>query len=362
MQKYKFSRQAIILKILKFSPVIGAFLGLVVAALFLMLWKINPIEFFTELIKGAIGSKTAIGSTLNRATPYMIVGAATAIAYKAGAQNMGQEGQVFMGGLGAGMVAVLLPHIPSPFALAFALIGSMVFGALFAGIAVLFRLVKGVNEILSTLILNYIGTLIVSALIIGPLKSSTSSSYPHTDSFGKQFLLIQWKSFGYLHAGIFIALLVVAGASYFLWIHPAGLRLRMAGSSPLACRTAGGNPKKIFVRAMLACGALSGLAGGIELLGKYNNLRSGYATSLGWDALIVALLAGLNPNGVIPAAVFFGALYTGINSMQRTLGVPSALLSLIKGCIMVFIISGTALQQYMKVKPKMVKKEVAINE
>lgn len=350
----KISKQAVVVAMLKFSPIIGAIAGLLVAAIFLILWDINPGEFFIHLIKGAIGSKNAIGSTLNRATPYMIVGAATAIAYKAGAQNMGQEGQVFIGGLGAAIIALNFPRLQSPFALPLALLAAMIFGGLFAAIAVFFRMIKGVNEVLTTLILNYIATLIVSAAVIGPLKSSGSSSYPHTDDFSSQYILSQWKSIGYLHSGIFIAVIIVLLLCYYLWVHPSGLRIRMTGSSPLACRTAGGNPVKIFAGSMILCGAFSGLAGGIEIFGRYTNLRSGYATGIGWDALIVALLAGLNPTGVIPASIFFGALYTGINAMQRTLGVPSALLDLIKGCIMLFIVFGAAMQHRIKIKPSII--------
>lgn len=359
MKKKKIDRGTVYSTILKLSPVVGAVLGLIIAACFLLLWNTNPIDFFVQLVKGAVGSKNAIGNTLNRSVSYMIVGASTAIAYKAGAANMGQEGQVFMGGLGVGIIALLFPTLPRAVALPLALCSGMVFGALFAGISVVMRMVKGINEVLTGLILNYVATLIVSALVIGPMTSTSSSSYPHTDDFGAQYLLTQWKDFGYLHSGIFIALIVVIFCTYFLWVNPLGLRLRTAGLSPLACRTAGGNPTKIFVFAMLMNGAFCGLAGGVELLGKYTNLRSGYATGIGWDALIVALLAGLNPKGVIPAALFFSALYTGINAMQRTLGVPSALLSLIKGCIMVFIISGSALQQYKKIKVKTVAQSAA---
>lgn len=359
MKKKKIDSGVIYATILKLSPIVGAILGLIIAACFLLLWKINPIDFFVQLIKGAVGSKSAISNTLNRSVPYMIVGASTAIAYKAGASNMGQEGQVFMGGLGVGIIAILFPNLPRVLALPLALLSGMVLGALFAGISVLMRLTKGINEVLTGLILNYVASLIVSALVIGPMASKSSSSYPHTDDFTSQYLLTQWKNIGYLHSGIFIALIVVILCTYFLWVNPMGLKLRMAGLSPMACRTAGGNPTKIFIFGMLMNGAFCGLAGGVELVGKYTNLRGGYATGIGWDSLIVALLAGLNPKGVIPAALFFSALYTGINAMQRTLGVPSALLSLIKGCIMVFIISGSALQQYKKIKVKKTAKAAA---
>ncbi|MEA4964589.1 MAG: ABC transporter permease [Oscillospiraceae bacterium] len=341
----------------RLSPVIGAIVGLIIAALFLLLWNVNPWQFFAELVTGALGSAKAIGNTLNRATPYMIIGVATAIAYECGSMNMGQEGQVFMGGLGAAIVALAFPNLPAIIAIPFALLGGMVFGALYISIPVIFRLTKGINEVLITLIMNYVATLIVSAMVIGPLACTGSSSYPHTDDFGAAYILTNWKNIGHLHAGIFIALVVVILGIYFFWVNPMGLRLRIAGFSPMASRTAGISPTKVFAIGMLLNGAFCGLAGGVELLGRYNNLRGSYADGIGWDSLIVALLAGLNPKGVLPAALFFGALYTGINSMQRTLGVPSALLSLIKGCIMVFIMTGTAIQKYHKFKAKKLEKK-----
>lgn len=348
----KLNSETVMQTIFRLSSVIGAIVGLVIAALFLTLWGINPLEFFVELIKGALGSPKAIGNTLNRAAPYMIVGAATAIAYECGSMNMGQEGQVFMGGLGAALVALACPGLPKILAIPLALLGGMLLGALYISIPVIFRLRKGINEVLTTLIMNYVASLIVSAMVIGPIACTTSSSYPRTDEFGDAYMLTNWRDVGHLHTGIFIAVAVVILAIYFFYVHPAGLKARAVGFSPNASRTAGISPTKVFALGMLMNGAFCGLAGGVELLGRYNNLRGSYADGIGWDSLIVALLSGLDPKGVLPAALFFGALYTGISTLQRTLGVPSALLSLIKGCIVIFVMTGTAIQKYHKAKLK----------
>lgn len=358
----KLDGAAVIKIVFRLTPVLGAIVGLIIAALFLLLWGVNPGAFFVELVKGALGSMNAIGNTLNRATPYMIVGAATTIAYKCGSMNMGQEGQVFMGGLGAALIALAFPNLPLGLAIPFALLGGMVLGTIYISISVILRLTKGINEVLTTLIMNYVATLIVSAMVIGPIASTSSSSYPHTNDFGAAYMLTSWKNIGHLHSGIFIAIVVVILAIYFFWVNPLGLKLRAAGLSPMASRTAGINPTKVFVLGMLANGAFCGLAGGVELLGRYNNLRGSFANTIGWDSLIVALLAGLNPKGVFPAALFFGALYAGINTMQRTLGVPSALLSLIKGCIMIFIIAGAAIQKYHTFKAKKIEKKAEVIE
>ena len=345
-RRKKMNSEGILRTILRMSPVVGASLGLIVAALFLLLWQVNPLEFFGALFKGSVGSLNAVGTTLNRAALYMICGVATGIAFECGAMNMGQEGQAFMGGLGTAMIALAFPNLPHAVGIPLALLGGMLFGAVFVAIPVVLRLTKGINELLTTLILNYVAVLIVNAVIIGPLASSTSFSYPHTDDFSASYSLTSWPGLGFLHSGIFIAIVVVVFAIYFFWKTPGGFRFRVAGLSPMAGRTAGISPTVVFTISMLINGACAGLAGGIEVLGRYTSLRGGFASHLGWDSMVVAMLASDDPKKIIPSALFFGALYAGINSMQRTLGVPSALLQLIKGCIILFIMTAEAIQKY----------------
>lgn len=336
--------------VLDMSPVIGAVIGMAIGAAFVMLWGIHPVTFFTELFKGAFGGTLEIGGTLNYAVPLLIAGTGTAIAFKAGANNIGQEGQLFVGGLAAACVALLAPSLPRALGIPAILILSFIFGMIFAGIAVLFRLFKGINELLITLLLNYIGSNLVAAMVNGPFQSSANVSYPQTDTFGEQFLLISWPQLGYLHSGIFIAIVVIAVCGYFMWYTPTGMRMRAAGLSPLACKTAGNNPTMLFVAAMLISGGLCGMAGSIEVIGKSDCLRQGFGTNLGFDSLAVALLGGTNPFGVLPAGLFFGALRAGMQSMQRTLGIPSALLDLIKGSIMISIMVGNAIKIYVRTK------------
>ncbi len=334
--------------ILDLSPVVGACIGILIGACFVSLWGINPGTFFVELIKGAFGDRLAIGSTLNSAVPLLIAGAGTAIAFKAGANNIGQEGQLFVGGLAAATVALLMPSLPKGIGIPLILLLSFLFGMAFAGIAIFFRLFKGVNELLITLLLNYIGTLLVSAMVNGPFKSTTNVSFPQTDTFGSQFLLKNWPTMGYMHTGIFIAIAIILISGYYLWFTPAGLRLRTVGLSPLASETAGNNPTKIFIIAMFISGGLCGIAGSVEVIGRSDCLRQGFGTNIGFDALAVALLGGTNPFGVLPSGLFFGALKAGMQTMQRSLGIPSALLDLIKGSIMISIMVGNAVKVFIK--------------
>lgn len=352
------NKKSIFQILLDFSPLIGALFGLLAGSLYTSLWGLGPISFFKELFTGAFGTTISLGNTLNRATPLLLIGTGTAIAFRAGANNIGQEGQLFVGGLSTAVVALLLPSLPGFVGIPAILLLSALFGMVYAGIAVTFRLLKGVNELLITLLLNYIATLFISAMITGPFAASKTVSYPMTDAFNSQFLLARWPSLGYLHAGIFIALGVVLIAGYFMWRTPAGLRLRMVGLSPMAARTAGSNPTKVFIAAMLLSGALCGMAGAVEVLGTADCLRQGFGTALGFDGLAVALIGGTNPLGVLPAGLFFGALRTGMQAMQRSTGIPSSILDLIKGCIMVFIMLGTALKGFVKTPAALPKKKV----
>lgn len=343
-------KRGVLMTLLNFSPIIGAVLGLLIGALFAALWGISPITFFKELFKGAFGSTLSIGSTLNRTTPYLIIGTGTAIAFRAGANNIGQEGQLFLGGLAAAVVALKMPNLPGVLGIVVILAAAMLFGMIFAGIAVLFRLLKGINELLSTLLLNYIGTLLVSAMVNGPLAAGRTVSYPQTDTFSSQFLLKYWPNLGYMHAGIFIAVAIVLIAGYYLWFTPGGMRLRMTGLSPMAARASGNKPTKIFVWSMLISGGLCAVAGAVEVIGCNDCLRMEFGTALGFDGLAVALLGNTNPFAVLPAGLFFGALRTGMQAMQRATGIPSALLDLIKGSIIIFIMVSGALKILLQAK------------
>ncbi len=340
----KKKNKRILLILLDFSPVLGAIFGLLLGALFVTLWGVDPITFFIELFKGAFGSAQAMGNTLNRATPLLLIGAGTAIAFQAGANNIGQEGQLFIGGFAAAFVALIFSEMPVALGIPAVLVVAFLFGMLYAGIAVLFRLFKGVNELLITLLFNYIGVLFVSYIVSGPMGASGTVSFPQTDPFGAQFLLVNYPDFGFMHAGIFIAVVITILAGYYLWFTPSGLRLRTAGLSPLASRSSGNNPTKIFVMAMMVSGGMCALAGAIEVIGTTDSLRQGFGTNLGFDGLAVALLGNTNPFGVLPAGLFFGALRNGMQAMQRSTGIPSVVLDLIKGSIMIFIMVGAALK------------------
>ena len=349
MQKKLFRNALRIL--IRFSPIFGAILGLAVGAIFVVWWGEDPWTYITELFYGAFGSTTKIAATLNRATPLLISGLGTAIAWKSGAINIGQEGQLFMGGLGAAVVAFWVSGLPQAVGLPLALLGGTVAGMLLVSIAIAYRLYNGVHEILTTLLLNFVGTLFVSFMIATVITDPITSGIPQTPVFPESAWLPIWSILGGTQAGIFLGIILAILGSYFLWRMPTGFSLRMAGTSPKATSAAGYSPKKLFVLAMLISGGLSGLAGAIMVTGSiYHRLTYAFGTSIGFDSLVVALLANLNPVFVLPSAIFFGALRAGALSMQRAIGVPAVILQIVQGAIMLFIVIGFALGKNKKLQ------------
>lgn len=336
--------------IIKISPLLGAAAGLVVGALLVMVWGGSPIDYFAELWKGSFGSLSKIGVTINRTTPLLISAVGTAIAFRAGAFNIGQEGQLFVGGLGAvlvGMVVADWPAIPGVIAI---LAGGMLFGMLLAFIPVVLKLYRGVHEVLSTLLLNFIGTLFTSFMVAGPIRDKSSSGYPQSALLPEQLHLPVWDKLGFAHAGILIAVVCALLFGYVLWFTPFGFKLRMAGISFKATQASGYNPKLMFLYGMLISGGLSGLAGAVEVAGYHNRLIYGFGTNLGFDSLSVALLGNTNPFALLPSSVFFGALRAGTMAMQRAIGVPSILLQVIQGSIILLVVIGFAVQNSKRIQ------------
>jgi simple sugar transport system permease protein len=162
-----------------------------------------------------------------------------------------------------------------------------------------------------------------------------------------------WRELGFTHLGIVVGILIALGAAYLLSYTPLGFRLRMSGLSPDAARAAGVRPERIFTLGMLISGAMSGLAGAVEVTGIYHRLLFGFGEGLGFDSLAVTLLAGSNPIAVIPSALFFGILRAGSMSMQRGIGVPSVVLYVIRGAIILFVLIGIALSRSKAVQKRL---------
>ncbi len=296
------------------------------------------------LWSGSVGSWYALTSTtLVRAVPLMLTGCAIAVAFRAGVFNIGAEGQLLAGAVAATAVALALPHSGLA-VLVLAILAGAVAGGLWAGIAALLRARFGVLEVISTMMLNFVALYAVSYLVRGPMQEPTHF-YPQTSAIAEGIHLARIPGAGRLHAGLFIALTVLAGCGWAFRHTAAGFRLLAVGENPAAAESAGmisvGRTTRL---ALLWSGALAGLAGAIEVLGVtfalYENISPGY----GYTAIAVALLAGLDPWRVIFSAVLFGALEAGAGAMQRDANVPSSLVSVIEALLILGVIGAQTLR------------------
>lgn len=324
---------------LAFRIAVAAGLSLISAALLVALSGHNPLAAFAAMAMGAVGSPHQIGVALNRTTPYLLAGSGVAICFRAGVINIGAEGQIALGGAGAAAVALVWPNAASALTSLASLIGAAAFGALWAGLATAIHLGRRVHEVLATLLLNFIALLLVQQMLAGPLGQFGAGFLQSPEMPPAAWL---WKAPGFnAHVGFVIALVAAAALSITLWRTPFGFALRVAGSSRRAAAYAGFSMPLLTWGVMLLAGALAGLAGGVEVLGVHHRLIEGFSLGFGFKAVTVALLGALEPLAVVPAALFVGLLETGALSMQRQIGVPSALVVVIEGVTMLLVLAAT---------------------
>jgi simple sugar transport system permease protein len=276
------------------------------------------------LISGSIGSTFAIQGTLLKSVPLLLTGLAVVLAFRAGVWNIGGEGQFIAGALAA--------FVAARFGAIIAIAASMLAGALWASIASLMRAWRNAPEVLTTILLNFIGIHLLGYCVNGPLQEA-SGKYPQSDAAAASL-----PQFGELHAGIALAVIIAIASWWLLYRTKEGLRLRATGFNPSAAHYAGINVNAQIARAMAISGAVAGLAGGIELLGVTHRLFERFAAGYGYSGIAVALLAQLHPLATIAAAGFFGALVTGAGELQRAANVSSSVATLGQAVVILVLI------------------------
>jgi simple sugar transport system permease protein len=310
--------------------------ALAVSALLLLALGADPVRALSALGRGAFGDRIAIENTLLRMVPLVLIGLAVALSFRCGVWNIGGEGQLYLGALAATAVATRgFSEGGSAAALPLALIAGVAAGAAWAGLAGLLRVMRGVSEVLSTLLLNFIAILAVAWAVQGPLQEA-SGAYPQSDAFAAVARLPMLPGFARVHAGLLLALALPAAIWILLFRSAAGLRLRAVGLSPDAARYAGISPARETLSVMAIAGALAGLAGAIEVAGVTGRLFQNLSPGYGFTAIAVALLARLHPIAVLPGALFFAALASGSGAMQRIAGIPSVTVLLIEALVILF--------------------------
>lgn len=322
-----------------FAMTLGAvLLALVITAGLILLAGKNPVTAYGALLRGAFGSLDRFAFALNKSTPYIITGVGVALCFRAKVINIGGEGQIALGGIAASFVVLMAPAgLPPAVLLTLAMLAGAAAGALWALLAALVFIKRNVHEVLCTLLLNFVGVLLVSEVLHAPLGED-GAGFPQSPLFPRAGWLPKLIPGTDLHIGILFAVAAAVLGHVLLWRTTFGFRLRVLGASRPAATYVGLSAARSTALVMAIAGALAGLAGGIEVSGVHNRLIEGFSHGFGFNAVAVALIAGLNPLAVLPAGLFLGFLEAGTLAMQREVGVPSSLVYVIEGLMMVFVL------------------------
>ncbi|HEY6777895.1 MAG TPA: ABC transporter permease [Thermoleophilaceae bacterium] len=311
-------------------------LSLVVGGLLIVIAGGDPLSAYRSLLDGALGTPYGIGQVLVLAIPLVIIGLGLALAFRGRVYNIGAEGQLFMGALASGVVAILLPVGFGPLLIGLAILAGVVAGAGWGAIVGLLRAHWGVNEVITSLLLNFVAILIFTYVVRRPLRAPGSPDLQGR-AIQPEAALPALPDLA-VHIGLFLALALVPLAAYVMARTPFGFRVRMLGFNAEAARTAGVRSGRMVVGLMLISGGLAGLAGALQILGVAERLDPGISQGYGFTAIVVALLGRLNAVGVLLAALFIALLQSGGQAMSVIEGVPYAIVLAIPGVFVVFLL------------------------
>ena len=343
------SRRRLLARLAGPGVLIGAVLAaaLIGAAMLLVLGA-NPLTGYRALLEGAFGGGRNLADSALKAMPLLLVGAGITIAFRAGVINIGGEGQIIAGALLSTLFVMGLPGVPRVLLIPLAVLVGAAGGALWGGLAGVLKSYAGVNEILSTIMLNIIAVQILNLLLRGPLMDpgeiERGSRIPQTIRLSQNADLPVLPGGTRLHLGAVIAVLMAVGCYLLLFRTTQGLRLRAVGHNPYASRYAGMSVGRSVVLAFMYSGAMCGVAGVTLVFGSLGHrlATDGGATTFtgaaGFNGIVAALFGGLHPLWTIPASFLFGSLLVGANAMQRAVQVPSALILALNGLVVVFVV------------------------
>jgi simple sugar transport system permease protein len=324
---------------------IGLATALGVSSLLIISAGANVGEALSAIYNGSFGDWDSIAETLVQATPLIFCGMAIVIAFRARVWNIGAEGQFFAGAMVAILVGMTLSGLPRPLLLFAIILGAMVGGSIWGGIPGFLKARFNANEIITTVMMNYIIMFFLSYLLSSVWREP-GHFFLQTARLPEVSHLPVVASGTRLHLGFILSLISGVFAYLLLWKTPLGYEIRAVGFNPVAAQYKGISIKRTIVLTMIISGAIAGLAGGCEVVGLHFRLRLDISTGYGYTGIIIALLGRLHPVGVIISAIFFGALVNGSTSMQIITGVPVALVYCVEAIVLIFVLSADIISRY----------------
>lgn len=326
--------------------------GLVAVALLLASTGADVGQVFAALVEGAVGSPKAVATTLVKAAPIILTGLATVIAFRAQLWSIGQEGQVFAGAMGGYLCAQHLAGAPPLLFFPAVLLSGMAAGMLLGWLAAILRNSFTINEIISTVMLNYLVIYLLSWLLQGGPwgESGGTISYQQSPMLPAEDFLPALFGNARLHAGVLLPFIAAVICSIVMSRTPLGFEIRGLGYNPVALRHKGVNIARTVTIILALSGALAALAGAIELFGVTHRLRADNLVGLGYTGIIVGMIGGLRPLGTVLAGLFFGGLASGAVYMRVLGDVPASLVPAIQGITLFFFLCAGVLARYRVVR------------
>jgi general nucleoside transport system permease protein len=322
--------------------------ALLIGAVLLLLLGVNPVEAYASMITGVFGSRFGLAQSVIKATPLLLVGLGICIAFRASVINIGGEGQIILGALMATWFSLQFRTWPGLLLIPATLIMGFLAGAAWGFVPGILKARMGVNEILSTVMLNAIALQLMNLLLRGPLMDpagvTTGTFLAQSERLPEAVWLPRLTETS-LHTGAILAILLAFVVYIFLWRTSIGYRIRAVGLSPDASRYAGIPVPFYQALALTLAGGFAGLAGVVEVIGVQHRLLEGITSGYGFTGIVAALFGGLHPLGTIPASWLFGALLVGADKMQRAVQVPSALIDTLLGLVVMFMVGSQMLSR-----------------
>ena len=333
------------------TAMLGALLS---SALLLTLSGGDPVKAFSSLFVGAFGGEKALLGSLSKATPLLLVGLGTVIAFRAKIWNIGQEGQVFAGAMSAYWASLMVGPLPYWMAVGLVALAGLAGGGALGLVAGYLKTRFATNEVISTVMLNYIVIFLLAYLLDGGpwMETGVTVAYHQSPPIDPALAwpVLLGQGLGKLHIGFLFALIASAFCAVLLDRTSLGYEIRAFGSNPTALRFRGTDVRRLLLVVMLLSGALAGLAGAGDLFGTSHRLRAETILGIGSSGIVVAMVGGLRPSGVMLASLFFGALKSGAIYMRLQSGTPAGLVAAMEGLVLLFFLCAAVATGYQIVR------------
>ena len=339
-------RENVSLTMKTLAPIIAVFSAMVVCSVLLLWAGASPLEGWALMLKGALGSKFAITETLTRATPLIFTGLAAAVAFRAKLWNIGGEGQLYVGAVVATWLGTGMIELPAYLMIPFLFVAGALGGGLLLLAPTLLKTKLQVDEVVTTLLLNFIVLLFVNWLVFGPWKDPMAMGWPQAAPVIDSAILPQMLAKTRLHLGFILALACALVVWWFMRSTTWGFEIRAVGASPKASLFAGMPVNAVTIRTAFISGGLAAMAGVSELCGVKEYLTLDLSPGFGYSGIVVAMLAALHPLGVVASSIFIAVIYIGADSMSRAINISNYIADVTTAVCLLSILVAMFLAKY----------------